>query len=75
MVNTQDRKWIDQASYATLLRYWQFGSVGCRLLSGETRTYFWRVMKRKQTGVGHPGFAKTSKQGGVEPPRESLVVR
>lgn len=56
-MTTEQKKWIDDASYEELLRKWRYVQLGDPLFQGEAGEYFYKVM-----------FAKRNKEpdGGVK---------
>ena len=44
----EQKKWIDDADYETLLRQWRFGKTGDPLFQGETGEYYKKVMAEKR---------------------------
>ena len=46
---TDDQKqWIDDADYQTLLTRWRFGKVGMEIFQGDTGQYYKEVLARKR---------------------------
>ena len=57
-VAEEQKKWIDDADYETLLRQWRFGEIGSLLFQGETGEYYKKVMAEKRDA--DPGGAVTA---------------
>ena len=47
-MTTEQKSWIDAASYEELLRKWRFAPVGEPLLQGDTGDYYQTVMNEKK---------------------------
>ena len=46
----EQKAWIDNASYETLLRRWRHGSPGDAMFQGATGEYFRDALERKRPG-------------------------
>jgi hypothetical protein len=44
----EQKRWIDNASYETLLRKWRFAPVGDPMFQGEDGAYYSKVMFAKR---------------------------
>lgn len=62
----QDKAWIDNASYETLLQRWRFAPVGDLMFTGDTGEYYAQVMKSKREA--HPNPPQVSKNLGWSEP-------
>ncbi len=51
-MSTEQKKWIDGASYEQLLRRWRFASAGDSIFHGEIGTYYYRKLREKRAEVG-----------------------
>lgn len=51
-MSTEQKKWIDAASYEQLLRRWRFGVTGDSIFHGEIGTYYHRKLREKRAEVG-----------------------
>lgn len=58
------KKWVDNASYATLLRRWRFAPIGDPFFMGEMGDYFAKVMSAKQAALSHQEQVSASKSVG-----------
>lgn len=68
---TADQKeYIDNASYATLLREWRFQKLGSDTFAGERGDYFARVMFAKKEAIGPDAALAVSKAVGWGQPSE-----
>lgn len=47
-----DKKWIDNATYEQLLRYWRFGPMGAAIFQGESGNYYAKRMKELRSAPG-----------------------
>ena len=54
----EQKEWIDNASYETLLRKWRFAPFGDPLLQGETGQYFAKKMGEKKQTCDHVQASK-----------------
>lgn len=64
-MNEQDKKWIDGATYESLLARWRFAPVGARMFQGETGEYYAMVMAQKRD-ADPEGHVRASKNIGWE---------
>jgi hypothetical protein len=62
----KDKKWIDGASYKQLLSHWRNAPIGNSMFSGDTGTYYGRVMAHKKIEIGHDAAVAASKSVGHE---------
>jgi hypothetical protein len=44
----EQKKWIDDATYETLLYKWRFARLGDPLMQGDTGDYYAKVMAQKR---------------------------
>ena len=44
----ENKEWIDNSSYESLLSKWRYAPVGCELFQGDTGEYYSKVMKEKK---------------------------
>lgn len=51
-------KWIDNASYETLLRKWRFAAAGDPFFAEEIGAHYTKVMNEKQNQVDHVAISK-----------------
>ena len=65
-MTTEQKSWIDNASYYALLSKWRFAPVGDPMFQGDTGAYYAEVMKKRREGVGGQGHTQTSKAIGWE---------
>ena len=65
MINKDQKKWIDSASYEDLLRRWRNAPVGDTIFQGETGKYYSDVMAKKRSKVGHNESVRASKNIGL----------
>ena len=47
-MTTEQKSWIDNASYMQLLDRWRFAPSGDEMFVGETGEYYAKVMKEKR---------------------------
>jgi len=47
-MTTEQKEWIDNASYETLFTKWRFTLVGDPLLQGNTGDYYSKIMAEKK---------------------------
>ena len=62
----EQKKWIDDSSYETLLRKWRFAPSGDPLLQEEVGEYYAGVMFKKKAAIGDSGAVAASKAVGWE---------
>jgi len=60
------KKWIDEASYESLLEKWRFAPVGSPWFQGDVGSYYNEVMMRKRKEVGSDAHVAASKSIGWE---------
>jgi hypothetical protein len=60
----EQRDWIDDSDYETLLQKWRFGEIADSLFIGDTGKYFAKVMFGKKAALGHDEAVATSKRIG-----------
>lgn len=60
----EQKAYIDDASYETLLREWRFQKLGSDAFSGERGEYFARVMFAKKEAIGPEAALAASKAVG-----------
>ena len=61
MIDPELKKWIDEASYESLLSKWRNAPAGSPYFAGETGDYYADVMKRKREEVGQSEHVRASK--------------
>ena len=59
----EQKKWIDDADYETLLRQWRLGETGDSLFQGETGGYYKKVMAEKRDADPAGAVAATKSIG------------
>jgi hypothetical protein len=47
-MTVEEKNWIDNASYLTLLEKWRFAPAGSSFFIGETAEYYTEVMREKR---------------------------
>jgi hypothetical protein len=57
----EQRRWIDSASYESLLSRWRSAPVGDPMFQGDTGDYYARVMAEKRKQVGQAEHVRASK--------------
>lgn len=57
-MNEQDKQWIDNADYETLLHRWRFAPAGDKIFSGEIGVYYEQIMKEKREQVDAAAASK-----------------
>jgi hypothetical protein len=67
-MDEQQKKWIDEANYESLLRRWRFAEPGSPWFQGETGNYFAQVFNRKRQEVGDAEHVRASKSVGWDEP-------
>lgn len=60
-MTSEQKAWIDMASYEALLSRWRFASVGDLIFQGEAGEYYKQVMARKRYEVGDHEHVRASK--------------
>mgnify|MGYP003394873402 CR=1 FL=1 len=66
-MTSEEKAWIDGATYEQLLSRWRFQPVGTSTwFTGETGEYFATVMKTKRAEVGNAEHVRASKHLGWE---------
>lgn len=60
----EDKVWMDNASYAELLRRWRFAPAGDPIFQGDTGEYYQKVMSEKKNALSHEEQVQTSKNLG-----------
>lgn len=60
----EQKKWIDEARYESLLSRWRNAPVGDTIFTGEAGTYYAEVMARKRNEVGNEEHVRASKNIG-----------
>jgi len=55
---------IDNASYETLLALWRYSPAGHPMFTCEVGVYFWNVLNKKKTELGHESAVAASKRVG-----------
>ena len=63
-----DKKWIDNASYETLLQKWRFAPSGSPMFHGDTGKYYSDVMFLKREELPPGEAVAASKSVGWEKP-------
>lgn len=63
-IKPNDKAWIDNASYETLLSKWRFAPVGDPLLQGETGQYYSQAMKTAKAKITDAETVRASKNIG-----------
>ena len=63
MTNEQ-KHWIDNADYETLLRHWRFAPPGDAMFQGATGEHYAKIMAERKATVGNAEHARTSKSIG-----------
>ncbi len=60
-MTAEQKKWIDEASYVTLLERWRFASLGDPMFQGVLGEYYAKVMfeKRSKEPDGGVSASKT----------------
>ena len=58
MIDSKIKKWIDEASYETLLRKWRFAPLGDPMFQGDMGRYYAEVMFRKRDECDHVQASK-----------------
>ncbi len=70
MTTEEMKKWIDSASYETLLHRWRFAPAGGDLMfQGEVGDYYSKVMFKKKDALPAGEQVSASKTVGWEQPR------
>lgn len=60
-MTSEQRKWIDNASYVNLLRRWREAPVGDLMFLNDTGRYYEKVLKEKRAEVGNAEHVRVSK--------------
>ncbi len=60
-MTSEQRKWIDNASYINLLRRWREAPVGDLMFLNDTGKYYEKVLKEKRAEVGNAEHVRASK--------------
>ncbi len=63
-MNEATKKWIDDASYETLLAKWRYAPSGDPMFQGENGDYYQRVMNEKGAGLTNEEKSRASKNIG-----------
>ena len=64
MTETEQKRWIDNASYEQLLFKWRFAPDGYKLFAGEMGLYFKEKMQEKKAELSHEEQVQASKNIG-----------
>lgn len=62
----EQKKWIDEAAYESLLSKWRFAAAGDSMFTGETGQYYSEVMAKRRTEIGAQAHTAASKSVGWE---------
>ena len=54
----EEKEWVDNASYETLLEKWRFSPVGSPIFAGEKGKYFSKIMFEKKEKSDHVAASK-----------------
>lgn len=65
-ITPEEKKWIDEAPYESLLSKWRFAPAGDPMFSGETGKYYAEVMAKRRTELGPAAHTAASKSIGWE---------
>ncbi|MGA7949696.1 MAG: hypothetical protein WCA45_05995 [Thiobacillaceae bacterium] len=57
------KKWIDEASYTTLLSKWRFAPTGDPMFIGDTGDYYAVMMQRKRAELPDNGVSASKEIG------------
>lgn len=57
------KKWIDAASYETLLGKWRFADFGDPMFQGDTGEYYGKVMFAKRSELADRGVSASKSIG------------
>jgi hypothetical protein len=68
-ITKENKKWIDNASYESLLRKWRFEESGNPLFEGETGEYYAHMMRRREAALQPGASAQISKKIGWTKPQ------
>lgn len=60
----QQKEWIDNADYESLLRRWRNAPSGDSIFQGDTGKYYQEVMAEKRKAVGNGAHVQASKNIG-----------
>ena len=60
-MSIEQKKWIDDASYVSLLRRWRNDASGGTIFQGEAGDYYIKAMKAKREEVGDDAHVAASK--------------
>jgi len=63
-MNEDMKKWIDNASYESLLSKWRNAPIGSPWFQGEVGQYYAKVMAEKRSQVGNAEHVRASKSIG-----------
>jgi len=57
----EQKKWIDHATYYSLLSRWRYSKIGDPIFQGEAGEYFAKVMEAKRIEIGSEKSIQVSK--------------
>ena len=60
----EQKKYIDESSYETLLHRWRFSPAGDAIFAGEAGAYYKKVMFEKRDALPHAQQVGASKRVG-----------
>lgn len=63
-MTAEEKAWIDNASYAELLRLWRFAPAGHPMFFGDTGDYYSKIMAQKRDALPHSEQVQISKDLG-----------
>lgn len=64
MLTKEDKEWIDNANYETLLRRWRFALPDTdKIFQEETGSYFAEVLTKKREQTGDNGVRASKRVG------------
>lgn len=65
ILNDGDKKWIDEAPYAIMLKRWRTAPLGDDIFCGVTGKYYAEVMQQKREAITDNQYVEISKNIGV----------
>jgi hypothetical protein len=63
-MTTEQKEWIDNATYEELLRRWRYAPVGDPIFQGDTGKYYGEKLKLRREAVGPQAHTQASKNIG-----------
>ncbi len=59
----EQKKWIDESPYETLLAHWRFSTFGDPMFQGDTGEYYGKIMFEKRSALPDRGVSASKNIG------------